>query len=136
MDAEIDALKMQIEKRKQEVQEWINDRVKAGQTTKCVFYITSPKRMCLKTNEAIKEINAILDRNQVTHGYVDTYTGAWNLNRDWIETGEIECAVEFCGVYPVNWNMDDVVQLEMMESSGLLTIMVDWVVDGKRIPNN
>lgn len=83
-----------------------------------------------------KKIEGILDKNHVSHGHVDTVCGAWNLNRDWIETGGIDCIVEFCGVYPVSWDMDDVAELERMETDGEIIVLVDWIEDGKHIPNH
>ena len=95
-----------MEKRTEVIQEWIDARRERGEAaTKCMFYITVPKDTDLYKDETIKKIEGILDKNHVSHGHVDTVCGAWNLNRDWIETGEIDCIVEFCGVYPVNWDM-------------------------------
>ena len=90
-----------MEKRTEVIQEWIDARRERGEAaTKCMFYITVPKDTDLCRDETIKKIEGMLDRNHVGHDHVDTVCGAWNLNRDWIETGEIDCIVEFCGVYP------------------------------------
>ena len=106
-----------MKKRTEVIQEWIDARRERGEAaTKCMFYITVPKDTDLYKDETIKKIEGILDKNHVSHGHVDTVCGAWNLNRDWIETGEIDCIVEFCGVYPVNWDMDDVAELELNHS--------------------
>lgn len=126
-----------MEKRTEVIQGWIDARRERGEAaTKCMFYITVPKDTDLYKDETIKKIEGILDKNHVGHGHVDTVCGAWNLNRDWIETGEIDCIVEFCGVYPVNWDMDDVVELERMETEGEIIVLVDWIEDGKHIPNH
>ncbi|MDE6014101.1 MAG: hypothetical protein K2H41_00165 [Acetatifactor sp.] len=125
-----------MEKRTEVIQEWIGARKERGEITRCMFYITVPKDTDLYKDETIKKIEGILDKNHVSHGNVDTVCGAWNLNRDWIETGEIDCIVEFCGVYPVNWDMDDVAELERMETEGEIIVLVDWIEDGKHIPNH
>lgn len=125
-----------MEKRAETIREWIEARKERGEITKCMFYITVPKRTNLIKDETIKKIEGILVKNNIAHGHVDTVCGAWNLNRDWIETGEIDCIVEYCGVYPVNWDIDDVVEFERMECDGEIIVLVDWIVDGKHIPNN
>ena len=125
-----------MRKRTEVIQEWIDARKERGEITKCMFYITVPKDTDIYKDETIRKIEGILDRNHVSHGHVDTVCGAWNLNRDWIETGEIDCIVEFSGVYPVNWDVDDVAELERMETDGEIIVLVDWIEDGKHIPNH
>lgn len=112
------------------IRKWIDARKERGEITKCMFYITVPKNTDLYNNETIKKIEGILDKNHVSYGRFDTVCGAWNLNRDWIETGEMDCIVEFCGVYPVDWDIDDVVEFERMETEGEIIAMVDWIEDG------
>ena len=51
-------------------------------------------------------------------------------------TGDIDCIVEFCGVYPIDWDIDDVVEFERMETEGEIIAMVDWIEDGEHIPNH
>ena len=125
-----------MRKRTEVIQEWIDARKERGEITKCMFYITVPKDTDIYKDETIKKIEGILDKNHASHGHVDTVCGAWNLNRDWIETGEIDCIVEFSGVYPVNWDVDDVAELERMETDGEIIVLVDWIEDGKHIPNH
>ena len=126
-----------MRKRTEVIQEWIDARRERGEAaTKCMFYITVPKDTDLYKDETIKKIEGILDKNHVSHGHVDTVCGVWNLNRDWIETGEIDCIVEFCGVYPVDWDLEDVVEFERMETDGEIIALVDWIEDGKHIPNH
>lgn len=48
----------------------------------------------------------------------------------------MDCIVEFCGVYPVDWNIDDVVDFERMETEGEIVVTVGWIEDGKYIPNH
>lgn len=125
-----------MEKRAEIIREWIDTRKERDEITKCMFYITIPKLADLKQDETVKKIEAILDKNHVEHGHVDTVCGAWNLNRDWIETGEIDCIVEYGGVFPINWDMDDVVEFERMECDGEIIVLVDWIEDGKHIPSH
>jgi hypothetical protein len=52
-------------------------------------------------------------------------SGAWNLNHDWVETTEMECVIEYCGVYPVNWkDIRDIAWFEFMVNIGYLYIHV------------
>lgn len=118
------------------IREWIAARKERNEITKCMFYITVPKNTDIYRDETIRKIEDILDRNRISHGYFDTICGAWNLNRDWIETGEMNCIVEFCGVYPVDWDIDDVVEFERMENEGEIVALVYWIEDGKHIPNH
>ena len=103
----------------------------------CMFDITVPWEIIDKDkDERFFEIKEILDRNNVTYGFVDTVPGSWNLNDDYLETDKIECIVEYCGVYPVHWNINDVVRLEELHNAGKLVINV-CIVDeaGNYIPN-
>lgn len=123
-------------KRAEVIQGWIDAGKERGETTKCMFYITVPKCSDLDKDGTVKKIEGILDRNRVGHGHVDTVCGAWNLNREWIETGVIDCIVEFCGVYPVNWDISDVAEFERMETEGEIVALVDWIENGRHIPNH
>ena len=125
-----------MRKRTKVIREWIDARKERGEVTKCMFYITVPKDTDLCTDETIRKIEGMLDRNHVSHGHVDTVCGAWNLNRDWIETGETDCIVEFCGGYPIHWDLEDVAEFERMENSGEIIALVDWIEDGKHTPNH
>lgn len=125
-----------MRKRTEVIREWIDARKERGEITKCMFYITVPKDTDIYKDETIRKIEGMLDRNHASHGHVDTVCGAWNLNRDWIETGEIDCIVEFCGVYPIDWDLEDVAEFERMETEGEIIALVDWIEDGKHIPNH
>ena len=106
----------------------IDARVKAKQTTYAYFYISTPKVTdeggLDKENPALKEIESVLDKYNVTYTEVDNVSGAWNLNKEWLETGKMECAVEYTGVYPVNWELKDILRLEEMYNHGELIINV------------
>lgn len=118
------------------IRNWINARKEDNEVTRCIFYITVPKYTDILKDETMKKVEAMLERNNVTCNRIDTVSGAWNLNRDWIETGKMDCIVEFCGVYPIKWNMKDVVEFERMENDGEILVLVDWIQDGKYIPNH
>lgn len=115
---------------------WIDARKKRCEITKCVFSITTPKINNIYNDKTIKKIEEMLKRNNVNSGCFDTISSSWNLNRDWVVTDEIDCIVEYCGVYPVNWCINDVVELERMETEGEIIILVDWIVDGEYVPNH
>lgn len=120
------------------IQTWIDARKEKGQTSKMVFYITVP---CVNINiyedKIMQLISEILDRNNVKYNCVDTVPGAWNLNREWIETDSIESVVEYCGVYPVDWNIQDVITLEELESIGDIVVLAFEITDdGKCVPNH
>lgn len=97
---------MNIEDRKNKIQNMINKRLVDNDTVNCLFQI-------LLLKEESKDIlEDLLKRNGYETYTVDTVNGCWNLNDDWYEFDNVESIVEFCGVYPVKWNIDDVVLLE------------------------
>lgn len=120
---------------------WIGNRVKDNEIAKCMFDITVPKlEEMLYENEYIKEVCAMLDKYGIKHMKVDTIPGSFNLDRDWIETDSstpIECAIEYPGAYPINWDIEDVVMLEKMDQNGDIIIRVMWITeDGKFVQNH
>lgn len=89
-------------------------------------------------NENIKEIISILDKYQIMYNKVDTIQGQFNMNRDWIETETPIKAVScYCGVYPINWKIEDCLTIEQLEYSGKLLIRAYLVDDkGKYLEDN
>ena len=104
----------------------IDARVEAKETTYAYFNISTPKvtdeGVLDKENPALKEIESILNKYGALYYTVDNVPGAWNLNREWLETCIMECAVEYTGVYPVNWYLADILRLEEMSNNGELII--------------
>lgn len=125
-----------MKNRSEIIQSWINARKERNEITRCVFYITVPKDEDFERNGTIEKVKVMLERNLVTCKHVDTVDGAWDLNRDWIESGEMDCIVEYCGVYPVDWDIEDVVEFERMETNGEIVVLVDWVVNDQYVPNH
>lgn len=117
------------------IQEMIDSRKEAGEIINCVFYVSNG---C--DSESVDKVGKIFDKYGIKWHMVDTVSGSFNLNRDWIETLTdtlIPCAVEYCGVYPVNWDIKDVFTLVKLEEEGKAIINVDWIKDdGTRVPNN
>lgn len=127
--------------RAERIKEWIQARKERKETTSCVFYITVPKLtnayLQLEDDSEIKKVIALLDKYDVTHIEVDSLPGAWNQDRYWIETGRMDCIVEFCGVYPIHWDPEDLVRFEQMEQEGKIIVQVDWVdADGNYTSNH
>ena len=122
---------MDMKKRAECIAEWIKARREAGELTRCRFYISTPK---CDENESIYrpkdpyllEALGILERNGTEYGFCDTVEGTYNLNRDFIETDIMDCAVEFCGVYPADWKPEDVARFEEMEYNGNIMVVVTW----------
>lgn len=125
-----------MKNRSEIIQEWINERKEKNEITKCVFNITVPKCTDIDENETIKKIKAIFEKNTVNFKRIDTVCGAWNLDREWIESGEMNCIVEYGGVYPVNWDIDDVVEFERMETNGEIVVLVECLENGQYVPNH
>lgn len=62
-------------------------------------------------------------------------------NDDWYKLDNVKSIVEFCGVYPVEWNINDVVLLEELYYNRDIYIQVFWEKENedgtiKYIPNN
>ena len=109
---------------------WIKRRTKDNETTKCRFDITVPKLVNnLDSNKFIKEVCSLFDKYGIRYIKADTMPGAFNLNREWIETDDstpIECAIEYPGAYPVE-----------MEQNGDIIVRVSWFTkDGYVILNH
>lgn len=117
----------QSQLRKEMIQNCIKSRKERDELTPCIFYISIPDaRDELLNNPLIHKISAMLNKYHISHGKVDTVSGAYNLNRDWLETSVMDCAVEYCGVYPVNWDIDDILEFEDLEYSGQILVQVIW----------
>ena len=121
--------------RKQEIKKLIDNRLKNNDTINCLFQI-------LLINEAAK---AIVENLLTKNGYdiytVDTISGCWSLNDDWYELDNVESIVEYCGVYPVKWDLDDIVLLEDLYYNRDIYINVLWKKENrnktiKYIPNH
>lgn len=116
-------------------------RTSAGEApTMCMFQFTTPEckyRSELEDDENIKIITNMLHKYNVRYDRVDTVGCDFNLNRDWIETDDIPCFIEYCGVYPVNWDIEDIITMEHMIYAGKIMTKVLWhTEDGKYVPNN
>ena len=117
------------------IQNMINDRVSKNETTNCLFQI-------LLLNKSVKEeLESLLLRNGYSIEIVDTVEGCYNLNDDWYELSNVEAIVEYSGVYPVKWDIDDIVLLDKLYYDRAIYINVLWKKknpDGsiKYIPNN
>jgi hypothetical protein len=127
--------------RKECILDWINSRKKRNQAPiKCLFDITIPQLLLeesIETNESIKEIINIFNKYNIRWNTVDTVSGSFCLDREWIEANNIPCYIEYCGVYPVEWDIDDIYKLEQMEYEGKIIINVKWhLEDDNYVPNH
>ena len=105
------------------------------------FYITVPyeadSRNELLSSKSIKEVIDILNKNNVKYDTCDTVPGAFNLNQDWIETDIFDATVEFCGVYPINWDIEDTLKFVELIEKGKIVVTVDWYDnEGKWVAQN
>lgn len=127
--------------RKQIISTMINDRKSNNEKAMpCIFQITIPKyfeESNLENDNNIKALIDIFDKYDIEYKSVDTIGGSFNLNREWIETSDILCYIEYCGVYPIEWDVEDIVLLEKLDYDGIVVIKVLWhPEDGKYIPNH
>lgn len=130
-----------MENRASEIKRWIEHRLKEKQEPyKVMFAVTIPK---INVNESIydniilKKVQDLFNKYSIKTGFVDTISGSFNLNRDWLETkDDVECFVEYCGVYPIHWDIEDIVELERMEYDGEIFLKVWWHKGDEYIPNH
>ncbi len=123
--------------RKAEIQDAITSRLKNNDTVNCMFQIL------LLKESAKNAVEGLLKRNgfpPLLHT-VDTIAGCWNLNDNWYELDDVEAVVEYCGVYPVKWTIEDVVLLEKLYYNRDIYINVLWKRENEDgtisyIPNN
>lgn len=120
--------------REEMIRKCIEDRVNKQETVKCIFDITVPQyletRLEFNQHLYIKKISEIFDKYNIKYEAADSMPGAFNLDRMWLETDAktpIECAIEYSGAYPVNWDIEDVVVLENMERDGKIIIRVSCI---------
>lgn len=128
-----------LERKKTMFSKWINKRKESGEeTTPCMFLFTTPKiQKNLEIDENIKILTDILEKYGITWGTVDTVSGSYNLDREWIETNEdIHCYIEYSGVYPVEWDIEDIIKLEELDKNGNLIIKVSYHIGEDFIPNH
>ena len=106
----------------------------------CRFGITTPSTYWDEDNfinhSKIKEVIAILEQNNINYNVCDTMAGDWILDKIWLETEPMECIILYTGVYPVNWNMEDVVRLEEMINEGEIIIRVMVKENGEWVDNH
>lgn len=123
---------------KTEIKKCIDNRKANNETNQVIFYITCPKLdINLYHDETLEKVKGILEHNHVKYTYVDTVPGSWNLNRDWIETELMECAIEYSGVYPINWNLDDIIIFEELENQGQIIVLATIkTAGGEYVPNH
>ena len=126
--------------RANEIQKWIDNRLMDNQKPyKIMFEISVPKNNLQENkyeNPIYKKIIELLNKYSINFGFVDTVEGSFNLNRDWLETDDVECFVEYCGIYPIHWNIEDVVEFERMENDGEIIVLAFWHEDEKYTPNH
>ena len=110
------------------IQKWINERMKDNDYGKVLFSV-------LVMDPAYeKQVVELIQRNYPKYKRCDTKLGCWCLNDDWYEF-YADAITEYCGVYPVNWNIADVVFLEELYLRRKIYIDAAWVTkDGQFRP--
>lgn len=113
----------------------ILSRINNNELVPCQFMISKTY-----DDKYVKEITDIFDKYRVEYDTVDTASGAFNLNRDWIQTDStvspIPCAVEFSGVYPASWDIEDVIKLVKLEEEGKILVRVYYIGEDEKLKPN
>lgn len=93
------------ETRASEIKRMIDFRLKTNDYIKCLFSVL------ILDNSIKKTVEELLRRYNHDDDTVDTVAGCWCLNDDWYEFQE-DATIEFGGVYPIHWNLGDIIYLE------------------------
>lgn len=102
------------------IQHWIDRRMENKDYIKTLFSV-------LVLDPAYEQqVIELIKRNYPDYSICDTKLGCWNLNDDWYEF-YADAITEWGGVYPINWNMADVVFLEELYLSRKIYIDAAWV---------
>ena len=110
------------------IQEWIDERMKDNDYGKVLFSV-------LVLDPAYEnQVVELIKRNYPKYTRCDTKLGCWCLNDDWYEF-YADAITEYCGVYPIKWNIADVVFLEELYLRRKIYIDAAWVAkDGHLRP--
>lgn len=113
-----------------EIKADIQSRKRRNEVTNAIFYITTSKAVYdeeeLMSNNAFQEAIGLLKKYMGEKNYirVDSVEGCWDLNRVWYKFSNIPCGVEYSGVYPLDWEWEDVKRLVELIDSGAIWITV------------
>lgn len=111
------------------IQRWINTRMENKDYRNTLFSV-------LVLDPAYeKQVLELIKRNYPHYNRVDTMLGCWCLDDDWYEF-YADAITEYCGVYPVNWNIADVVFLEELYLRRKIYIDAAWVTKDGLMPIN
>ena len=109
------------------IQRWIDKRMESNDCTNTLFSV-------LVLDPAYEhQVIELIKRNYPHYNRVDTKLGCWCLNDDWYEF-YADAITEYCGVYPVNWNIADVVFLEELYIRRKIYIDAAWVTENGLMP--
>ena len=104
------------------IQKWIDERMKDNDYGKVFFSV-------LVLDPAYEnQVVELIKRNYPKYKTCDTKAGCWCLNDDWYEF-YADAITEWGGVYPVHWNIADVVFLEELYLRRKIYIDAAWVTD-------
>ena len=111
------------------IQRWIVKRMEAKDYIRTLFSV-----LVLDPSYE-KQVIELIERNYPHYNRVDTKLGCWRLDDDWYEF-YADAITEYCGVYPVNWNIADVVFLEELYLRRKIYIDAAWVTKDGLMPIN
>ena len=102
------------------IQAMIDDRLDDNDVEHCSFQI-------LLLNKEVENIlENLLVRNHCSIKKIDTVEGCWNLDDTWYEINNVDAVVEYCGIYPIKWKIEDAVLLEKLYKDRDIYIQVYW----------
>lgn len=101
------------------IKSMIDDRVKKSDYIRCLF------KVLILDDSVRKSFEELLRRYNHSTDTVDTVPGCWCLNDDWYEFQE-DAIIEYGGIFPINWNLGDLVYLEELYFSRKVYIDVHY----------
>ena len=105
----------------------IESYFKSNRYSRKTRFVVSPVNITnrpIRNNKFIKEFLNLLDKYNISYSiksdqFTD-YTRPFNSNRNWIVTDLIECIESKEGVYPLNWNIEDLLILDKLANKSNL----------------
>lgn len=111
--------------------EYLQNLLKSAKYSYEKRFVVSPVNISnrnIENNKFIKEFLSLLDIYKIEYSIQNkqcsTNIRHFNNNRNWIVTDSIECIEVTEGIYPVNWNINDLLLLDKLANKSNLIFMV------------
>jgi len=105
------------------IKKMIDARLKNNDYEDCYFSVL------ILDNSIETSFKELLSRYNYNDYTIDTVSGCWNLNDDWYQF-RCNAIIEWSAVYPIDWNLADIIYLEELYNKRKIYIQVYHKVSG------